>query len=205
MSHPFTPTKIVDMAYNKNVAFSITLNDEQLDFLAAENVKFNRVKCFKSLLNLAETEDKFVKVGKSMKPVSRGQFIISQVALGKLWGCSRRTVERILDDFAKVGILKYEGDNESTLFTIYCISAWFMNYSMVKNNNFTRNPPPMKKTGKQEKKVKSAPSDVEDDSNPLPSPIGENKGADVAPMETAAALSGIVSTLSNSVNGSNTH
>ena len=71
----------------KNLRYSITLNDAQLDYLSDEQQEIHRMKCFKTFLQMTIPEENKV-YGKNFSAVLQpGQFVASKVDLARLWGC----------------------------------------------------------------------------------------------------------------------
>ena len=69
-----------------------------------------------------------------------GQFMASKVELSMMWGCNRKTATRIIKEFNLMGILESVPSNRTTIHTLKCLSVWFTNQGMVKNNFFVSNP-----------------------------------------------------------------
>ena len=68
----------------KNLRYSITLNDAQLDYLSDEQQEIHRMKCFKTFLQMTIPEENKV-YGKNFSAVLQpGQFVASKVDLAKL-------------------------------------------------------------------------------------------------------------------------
>lgn len=123
-----------------NIRYSTTLNDAQTDYLADECQDINRMKCFKTFLRMAVLEP--TKVSKKLfsAVLQPGQFMASKVELSMMWGCNRKTATRIIKEFNLMGILESVPSNRTTIHTLKCLSVWFTNQGMVKNNFFVSNP-----------------------------------------------------------------
>ena len=124
----------------KNLRYSITLNEAQLDYLSDEQQEIHRMKCFKTLLQMAIPEENKV-YGKNFSAVLQpGQFVASKVDLARLWGCDRKTATRIVQEFNQLGILRSEPSNRTTIHTMICLSAWFEYRGMIRSRFFVSNP-----------------------------------------------------------------
>ena len=123
-----------------NIRYSTTLNDAQTDYLADECQDFNRMKCFKSFLRMAVLEPTKVSKKHFSAVLQPGQFMASKVELSMMWGCNRKTATRIIKEFNLMGILESVPSNRTTIHTLKCLSVWFTNQGMVKNNFFVSNP-----------------------------------------------------------------
>ena len=123
-----------------NIRYSTTLNDAQTDYLADECQDINRMKCFKSFLRMAVLEPTKVSKKHFSAVLQPGQFMVSKVELSMMWGCNRKTATRIIKEFNLMGILESVPSNRTTIHTLKCLSVWFTNQGMVKNNFFVSNP-----------------------------------------------------------------
>ena len=123
-----------------NIRYSTTLNDAQTDYQADECQDINRMKCFKSFLRMAVLEPTKVSKKHFSAVLQPGQFMASKVELSMMWGCNRKTATRIIKEFNLMGILESVPSNRTTIHTLKCLSVWFTNQGMVKNNFFVSNP-----------------------------------------------------------------
>lgn len=123
-----------------NIRYSTTLNDAQTDYLADECQDINRMKCFKTFLWMAVLEPTKVSKKHFSAVLQPGQFMASKVELSMMWGCNRKTATRIIKEFNLMGILESVPSNRTTIHTLKCLSVWFTNQGMVKNNFFVSNP-----------------------------------------------------------------
>ena len=124
----------------KNLRYSITLNEAQLDYLSDEQQEIHRIKCFKTFLQMTIPEENKV-YGKNFSAVLQpGQFVASKVDLARLWGCDLKTATRIVQEFNQLGILRSEPSNRTTIHTMICLSAWFEYRGMIRSRFFVSNP-----------------------------------------------------------------
>lgn len=129
-----------------NVRYSITLNDQQLDYLSDEDRDINRMKCFKTLVRLASMEPATVRMKNFSAGMSIGQFAISKVELARLWNCDRKTATRIIKEFNDMDIITSVANNRTTIHTLNCISIWFTSSGCIHNPHFRSNPKVKMKT-----------------------------------------------------------
>lgn len=124
-----------------NVRYSLTLNDKQIEALSDGNCKINRMMCLHTMLRLAGMEPLTItKKGFSGK-TQIGQFVIEMEKLGELIGGDKKTAERIVADFVRLGLIEKQGNNRTTLITIKCLSVWFCDgRTTIKNPFFNINP-----------------------------------------------------------------
>ena len=126
---------------NNNVKYGILLTREQLDFLKDDNQGFHRMKAFDTFLSLAAIEPFHYEKKNFSADLGIGQFAISKVELAELWHCDRKTAQKIIDLFNKVGILTSIANNRTTIHTIHCLAFWFVDGrdAPIKNPNYHRN------------------------------------------------------------------
>lgn len=123
-----------------NVRYSTLLNEAQYDFLSDERQDINRMKCFKTFIRLAVMEQTNVTKSYFSAVLQPGQFMASKVELSLMWGCNRKTATRIIREFNRMGILRSEPSNRTTIHTLLCLSVWFTDQRTIKNPFFVSNP-----------------------------------------------------------------
>ena len=93
----------------------------------------DRMKALMSLVELASTENRtYEKKGFSAN-LNVGQLVMSEVELSRLWKCDRKTVSRVLDTMNGLGIVSTTQNNRTSIHTLLCVSAWYINGQMVVN------------------------------------------------------------------------
>lgn len=148
-----------------NVRYSFTLNDKQIEALSDGKCKINRMMCLHSMLRLAGMEPSTVtKKGFSGK-TQIGQFVIEMEKFGELIGGDKKTAERIVADFVRLGLIEKQGNNRTTLITIKCLSVWFCDgRTTIKNPFFNINPTVLPKKPRKVYQKKSCVS-ADDETN----------------------------------------
>jgi hypothetical protein len=58
---------------------------------------------------------------------------MSEVELSRLWKCDRKTVSRVLDTMNGLGIVSTTQNNRTSIHTLLCVSAWYINGQMIVN------------------------------------------------------------------------
>lgn len=151
-----------------NVRYSLTLNDKQIEALSDGNCKINRMMCLHNMLRLAGMEPSTVtKKGFSGK-TQIGQFVIEMEKFGELIGGDKKTAERIVADFVRLGLIGKQGNNRTTLITIKCLSVWFCDgRTTIKNPFFNINPTVLPKKPRKVYKKKMCVSAEVDTNNTL--------------------------------------
>lgn len=157
-----------------NVRYSITLNEQQLDYLSDEDQDINRMKCFKTLVRLASMEQTTVCMKNFSAGMSIGQFAVSKVELARLWNCDRKTATRIIREFNDMDIITSVANNRTTLHTLNCLSVWFTSSGCIRNPHFKSNPKVKVKT-KESKVIRKPPCVPPENSIPVTDTPSDDK------------------------------
>ena len=113
--------------------YCLVLSESQARFLATSKYGIDRMKALMSLVErVATAEHKYEQKGFTTT-VHIGQVVISEVELSRLWKCDRKTVSRVLDTMNELGIVSTTQNNRTSIHTLLCISAWYINGQMVVN------------------------------------------------------------------------
>lgn len=117
----------------KETFYCLVLSESQARFLATSKYGIDRMKALMSLVELASTENRtYEKKGFSAN-LNVGQLVMSEVELSRLWKCDRKTVSRVLDTMNELGIVSTTQNNRTSIHTLLCVSAWYVNGQMVVN------------------------------------------------------------------------
>ncbi len=113
--------------------YCLVLSESQARFLATSKYGIDRMKALMSLVELASTENRtYEKKGFSAN-LNVGQLVMSEVELSRLWKCDRKTVSRVLDTMNGLGIVSTTQNNRTSIHTLLCVSAWYINGQMIVN------------------------------------------------------------------------
>ena len=146
----------------KETFYCLILSESQARFLATSKYGIDRMKALMSLVELASTENRtYEKKGFSAN-LNVGQLVMSEVELSHLWKCDRKTVSRVLDTMNELGIVSTTQTNRTSIHTLLCVSAWYVNGQMIVNPYYI----PMKDRF------------PEDNSTPVNVPVNTNGNAD---------------------------
>ena len=117
----------------KETFYCLVLSESQARFLATSKYGIDRMKALMSLVELASTENRtYEKKGFSAN-LNVGQLVMSEVELSRLWKCDRKTVSKVLDTMNELGIVSTTQNNRTSIHTLLCVSAWYINGQMVVN------------------------------------------------------------------------
>ena len=117
----------------KETFYCLVLSESQARFLATSKYGIDRMKALMSLVELASTENRtYEKKGFSAN-LNVGQLVMSEVELSRLWKCDRKTVSKVLDTMNKLGIVSTTQNNRTSIHTLLCVSAWYINGQMIVN------------------------------------------------------------------------
>ena len=113
------------MKMKKDVYYCIVLSDSQLDFLTGSKYGIDRMKVLKCLIDaVVIKETKYEKKGFAVT-LHIGQAALSEVELATRLGYDKKTVSRLLDKMAELGIVTSEQTNRTSIHTVHCVSAWY--------------------------------------------------------------------------------
>ena len=144
----------------KDVYYCIVLSDSQLDFLAGSKYGIDRMKVLKCLIDAASIkETKYEKKGFAIT-LHIGQAALSEVELATRLGYDKKTVSRLLDKMAELGIVISEQTNRTSIHTVHCVSAWYADNQKILNPHYV--------SVKEELKSRSLPPVVTVDSRLYP-------------------------------------
>ena len=117
----------------KETFYCLVLSESQARFLATSKYGIDRMKALMSLVELASTENRtYEKKGFSAN-LNVGQLVMSEVDLSRLWKCDRKTVSRVLDTMNELGIVSTTQNNRTSIHTLLCVSAWYINGQIIVN------------------------------------------------------------------------
>lgn len=163
--------------------YCLVLSENQARFLATSKYGIDRMKALMSLVELASTENRTYEKKGFYANLNVGQLVMSEVELSRLWKCDRKTVSRVLDTMNGLGIVSTTQNNRTSIHTLLCVSAWYVNGQMVINPYYV----PMKNRFQE---ANSAPvnvpanaNDNADDTTEEPTPSGK-KSVDVQDENT---------------------
>ena len=117
----------------KDIYYCIVLSNSQLDFLAGGKYGIDRMKVLKCLIDaVVIKETKYEKKGFAVT-LHIGQAALSEVELATRLGYDKKTVSRLLDKMAMLGIVTSEQTNRTSIHTIHCVSAWYADNQKILN------------------------------------------------------------------------
>lgn len=117
----------------KDVYYCIVLSSSQLDFLAGSKYGIDRMKVLKCLIDAAVIkETKYEKKGFAIT-LHIGQAALSEVELATRLGYDKKTVSRLLDKMAVLGIVTSKQTNRTSIHTVHCVSAWYADNQKILN------------------------------------------------------------------------
>jgi len=118
-----------------NIYYCLTLSEEQLKHLRSKKYKIDRMDCFMSLVKLAERDTKLVQVSKTQQvEILRGQLMVDNTQLAKLWDKDRKTVPKIIEAMEALGISSSQKVGENRIHTLHSLSGWYVDGDFVGND-----------------------------------------------------------------------
>ena len=120
----------------KDIYYCIVLSDSQLDFLAGSKYGIDRMKILQCLIDAAVIkETKYEKKGFAIT-LHIGQAALSEVELAIRLGYDKKTVSRLLDKMAVLGMVTSEQTNRTSIHTIHCVSVWYADNQKILNPHY---------------------------------------------------------------------
>ena len=116
--------------------YCIVLSDEQLSFFAESKYHIDRMKILKLLIDNAVTKDTPYKITGFTTTLHVGQVAISAVELGNQLDYDKKTVTKLLDCMMQLGIITSEKNNRTSIHTLHCVSAWYVNNQQILNPHY---------------------------------------------------------------------
>ena len=113
--------------------YCLVLSESQARFLATSKYGIDRMKALMSLVEHATTAEHDYEQKGFTTTVHIGQLVMSEVELSRLWKCDRKTVSRVLDTMNELGIVSTTQNNRTSIHTLLCVSAWYINGQMIVN------------------------------------------------------------------------
>lgn len=119
-----------------NNYYCIVLSDEQLRFFAESKYHIDRMKILKLLIDNAVTKETSYKITGFTTTLHVGQVAISAVELGNQLDYDKKTVTKLLDCMVQLGIITSEKNNRTSIHTLHCVSAWYVNNLQILNPHY---------------------------------------------------------------------
>ena len=120
------------MNSNENY-YCLVLSTGQARYLATSKYGIDRMKALMSLVELASTENHSYEKKGFSTDLYIGQVVMSEVELSRLWKCDRKTVSKVLDTMNELGLVSTEQNNRTSIHTLLCVSAWYVNGQKILN------------------------------------------------------------------------
>ena len=177
------------------------LNDQQLEALSDGKQKINRMMCLHTMLKLAGMEKTVVTKKGFSGETQIGQLTIEMEKLGELIGADKKTAERIVADFVRLGLIEKTGNNRTTIITMKCLSVWFCDgQPAIKNPFFNFNPSVLPKMARKAyPRKKCVPPNTagsttirDPDRECLEHELDETQSSSIAPYDDANESSEVV-------------
>ncbi len=116
--------------------YCIVLSDEQLKFFAGSKYGIDRMKILKLLIDSTVQEETNYKSKGFTTTLHIGQAAISEVQLATQLGYDKKTVSRLLDKMIQLGIITTTKNNRTSIHTLHCVSAWYVNNRQIMNPSY---------------------------------------------------------------------
>ena len=157
----------------KETFYCLVLSESQARFLATSKYGIDRMKALMSLVEHAATVEHDYEQKGFTTTVHIGQLVMSEVDLSRLWKCDRKTVSRVLDTMNELGIVSTTQNNRTSIHTLLCVSAWYINGQMIVNPYYIPMKDRFQKGNSTPVNVPANANDNADDSTKEPTPSGQ--------------------------------
>lgn len=138
---------------NRNIHYCIVLSQQQEDFLDSAKSGVNRYRFIHFLARHAVMEQTACKVKGYTISLQVGQVAFAEGELARLFGCERKTIQRLVESMRALRLVSTNSTNRATVFTLLYLSGWLIEGKMVRNPYYHR---PLAKT--RQENVVSVPS-----------------------------------------------
>ena len=113
--------------------YCMVLSADQLNFLAGSKYGIDRMKILHQLIKAAVVETTEYSIKGFHTTLNVGQAIMSEVDLANKLRYDKKTISRVLDRMDQLGIVTTKQSNRTSVHTLKCISAWFIDGQRVIN------------------------------------------------------------------------
>lgn len=138
---------------NRNIFYCIVLSQQQEEFLDSAKSGVNRYRFINFLARNAVMEQTACKVKGYTVSLQVGQVAFAEGELARLFGCERKTIQRLVESMRALLLVSTNSTNRATVFTLLYLSGWLIEGNMVRNPYYHR---PLAKT--RQENVVSVPS-----------------------------------------------
>ena len=128
---------------NRNIHYCIVLSQQQEEFLESPKSGVNRYRFIHFLARNAVMEQTTCKVKGYTVSLQIGQVAFAEGELARLFGCERKTIQRLVESMRALQLVSTNSTNRATVFTLLYLSGWLIEGNMVRNPYYHR---PLAKT-----------------------------------------------------------
>lgn len=128
---------------NRNIFYCIVLSQQQEEFLDSAKSGVNRYRFINFLARNAVMEQTACKVKGYTVSLQVGQVAFAEGELARLFGCERKTIQRLVESMRALQLVSTNSTNRATVFTLLYLSGWLIEGNMVRNPYYHR---PLAKT-----------------------------------------------------------
>ncbi len=140
---------------NRIIHYCIVLSLEQEDFLNSAKSGVDRYRFVHFLARHAVIEQTVCKVKGYSVSLQVGQVAFAEGELARLFGCERKTIQRLVENMRALQLVSTNSTNRATVFTLLYLSGWLVDGYMVKNPYYQR---PLART--RHEQSAGVPSDI---------------------------------------------
>lgn len=122
----------------QTIHYCTILSAGQWNFLLEGKSSAFRQKCLYRLMTGAVRERTAYKIKGVEIVLEVGQVAASDVELAEFWGCNRKTIGKLIDNFNKLGMLTTRTNNRTSVHTLHFLTGWYVGGILITNPHYVR-------------------------------------------------------------------
>ena len=111
---------------NRTIHYCIVLSQQQEEFLDSAKSGVNRYRFIHFLARHAAVEQTACKVKGYTVSLQVGQVAFAEGELARLFGCERKTIQRLVESMRALQLVSTNSTNRATVFTLLYLSGWLI-------------------------------------------------------------------------------
>lgn len=114
-------------------------SEEQESFLRSKKYKIDRMECFMTLAERTAVQDVHIGISDHRHlELSKGQLLITDVELSRLWKIDRKTVSKLIRQMEDLKILTSTKVAEVTVYSLHVLSGWYIDGIFHRNDFYLK-------------------------------------------------------------------
>lgn len=122
----------------QTIHYCTILSVGQWDFLLEGKSSAFRQKCLYRLMTGAVRERTAYKIKGVEIVLEVGQVAASDVELAEFFGCNRKTIGKLIDNFNRLGMLTTRTNNRTSVHSLHFLTGWYAGGVLITNPHYVR-------------------------------------------------------------------